>query len=79
MNQTKFNQYQRFDNQEMDLEDSIIKQRNEQWKLKNEILKIGHSIEQDSRQLTLIRHEKRQLLGRPIVEIDEKEGSNTQK
>ena len=73
MNKDKFNQYQKFDEQEMNLEDKIIRSRNEQWKLKNSILKIGQSISQDQQQLTLVRHEKRQLIGRPIVELEEKE------
>ena len=82
MNKDKFNQYQKFDEQEMNLEDSITKKRNEQWRLKNSILKIGHSITEDRQQLTLVRHEKRQLIGRPIVELEEeeeKEVSNTAK
>ena len=80
MNKNKFNQYQKFDEQEMNLEDSITRKRNEQWRLKNSILKIGQSISQDKQQLTLVRHEKRQLIGRPIVELEEdEEDSNTAK
>ena len=78
MNKNKFNQYQKFDEQEMNLEDSITNKMNEQRKLRRNILKIGHSISQDKQQLTLVRHEKRQLIGRPIVELEE-EDSNTAK
>jgi len=73
MNKENLKEYQNLDIQEMDLEDNIIRKRNEQLKLKRQILVIGHDIVKEDNKLVMVRHQKRILLGRDIIELEKDE------
>lgn len=70
MKKEELKQYQNLDLKEMDLEDNIIKKRNEQIKLRRKILVIGHQITEEEKKLIMVRHQKRTLLGRDIIALE---------
>ena len=73
MNKENLKEYQNLDIEEMDLEDNIIREKNEQLKLKRQILVISHDIIKEDNKLVMVRHQKRILLGRDIIELEKDE------
>ena len=70
MDKENLKEYHNLDNQQMDLEDNIIREKNEQLKLKRQILVIGHQVTTEEGKLVMVRHQKRILLGRDIIELE---------
>jgi len=70
MNKENLKEYQNLDIQEMDLEDNIIRKKNEQTKLRSKISVIGHQVTEEEEKLVMVRHQKRILLGRDIIELE---------
>ncbi len=76
MNQQKFNEYMRLDLNIKNLEDNSRSKRNEQWKLTNEKLKLGHDIEKNQKKVIDLKKQQYGILGRAYVELEEdKEGN----
>ena len=73
MKKENLKEYQNLDSEEMDLEDNIIRKKNEQLKLKRQILVIGHKVTEEEEKLVMVRHQKRILLGRDIIELEKDE------
>jgi len=73
MDKENLKEYHNLDNQQMDLEDNIIREKNEQLKLKRQILVIGHQVTTEEGKLVMVRHQKRILLGRDIIELEKDE------
>ena len=73
MKKENLKEYQNLDIEEMDLEDNIIKKKNEQLKLKRQISVIGHQVTTEEEKLVMVRHQKRILLGRDIIELEKDE------
>lgn len=72
MNKRKIDEYLRLDLQ-IDKEfDEITNTKNKQYKLKNEILKLGHEVSKKEKRLLDLMKQKYRLKGRVWIDLNEK-------
>lgn len=75
----KSKRFEELQEEEWNSEDNIITILNEQTIHRNKILQLGHKRTQEERQLELIRSQKRELLGRKIIKLEEVEKNGKSK
>ncbi len=71
MNQRQTQEYLRIVFKKKDLIDNIKRKRNEQWRLRNEILQIGQQIGKTERKVNDLEKQQYRVLGRTFVEDEE--------
>ena len=64
-------EYLRLDMNIDDTHDKIRIEKNKQWRLRNEILKIGHTITNMEKKLNDLMQQKYRVKGRAWVELEE--------
>lgn len=79
MTYTNMKEYLRLDMNIDDISDKIRVNRNQQWRLKNEILTIGHLIERFEKKLTDLTKQRYRLKGRIWIKLEEEDANNKSK